>query len=176
MPKYSITKIEEYVSLGMDKSLTTKARGDALESLVCYLFGEIPGLMTQSNGVDVFKGSEIDVSVANTQEARWMQVLPVCFLVECKNWDAPVGAKEVGSFVTKLKEKGVQLGVLVAANGVTGNADNLTAAHFKIAMAQQDGHRILVITLSQLRELRTSEDFAELLCRSFLKVVASGRF
>ncbi|MER5697875.1 restriction endonuclease [Streptomyces mirabilis] len=176
MGAYSKTEISRLIGIGKDKSLSTKERGDALESLVCYLLKEIPGVLTRSNGIDPFRGSEIDISVANAQTGMWMNVLPSLFLVECKNWDAPVDVKAVGAFILKLHEKGVELGVMVAANGVTGNQDNLTAAYMKINLAQQAGRRVLVVTLDDLKTLGNPEEFSKLLCERMLECVAAGRF
>lgn len=176
MVEYSPDTIEGYVRVGMDKTRTTKQRGDALEDLFRYLLDLVPGVMTQANGIDPFKGAEIDIAVANTQSAQWMQVLPACFLVECKNWDERVGVKEIQAFETKLRHRGVTLGIVVAASGVTGDQHNLTAAYFNIAMSQQSGLRILVVTLEDLRSLKTTDELTALLCRCFLKCVASGKF
>ncbi len=176
MTTYSKAYIADLAAVGKDKSLTTKARGDALETLVQHLLNGIPGVLTRTNGIDPFRGSEIDISVANAQTGVWMQVLPSLFLVECKNWDMPVDAKAVGAFIVKLREKGVSLGVMVAANGITGNKDDLTAAYMKINMAQQAGQRVIVITLDDLMPLEESEQLSKLLCEKILECVASGRF
>ncbi|MGY5080653.1 restriction endonuclease [Streptomyces nigrescens] len=176
MSVYSKEEISRLIDIGKDKSLATKVRGNALEDLVCYLLEKIPGVLTRANGIDPFRGSEIDVSVANAQTAIWMKVLPPLFLVECKNWDAPVDAKAVGAFIVKLREKAVDLGVIVAANGVTGNPSDLTAAYMKINMAQQAGQRVIVVTLEDISVLENAEQFSKLLCERILECVAAGRF
>lgn len=176
MADYSKEEIFRLASLGKDKSLTTKERGDALETLFCYLLRGIPGVLTRTNGIDPFRGSEIDISVANAQTAMWMKVVPSLFLVECKNWDNPVDAKAVAAFILKLREKGVGLGVMVAANGITGDQSDLTAAYMKINMAQQAGQRVIVVTLEDLRSLENAEQLSKLLCERILECVAAGRF
>ncbi|MDX3852112.1 MULTISPECIES: restriction endonuclease [unclassified Streptomyces] len=133
-------------------------------------------MLTRTNGIDPFRGSEIDISVANAQTAMWMKVVPSLFLVECKNWDNPVDAKAVAAFILKLREKGVGLGVMVAANGITGDQSDLTAAYMKINMAQQAGQRVIVVTLEDLRSLENAEQLSKLLCERILECVAAGRF
>lgn len=106
----------------------------------------------------------------------WMKVVPSLFLVECKNWDNPVDAKAVGAFILKLREKGVSMGIMVAANGITGDRNELTAAYMKINMAQQEGQRVIVVTLDDIVTLKDFEQFSKLLCERILECVAAGRF
>ncbi|HKR49452.1 MAG TPA: hypothetical protein VJT72_07705 [Pseudonocardiaceae bacterium] len=84
MTAYSRELVDKFVPVGLDKQQTTKIRSDALESLLCYLLGELPGNFVCRNARDPFRGMEIDITVANAQEARWMKALPSVFLVECK--------------------------------------------------------------------------------------------
>jgi hypothetical protein len=176
MTEYSLDKIESYIAVGLDKSLTTKARGDALEDLLCYLLCELPGVKVLRNARDPFQSQEIDITVANAQVSLWMRTLPMAMLVECKNWDNPVGVTAVTDFVFKLMAKAVEIGIMVAANGITGDQAEMTAAYQRISIAQAKGHRILVITLEDLRNVRTTDDFEGLLTDSFLRAVGGGRF
>ena len=82
----------------------------------------------------------------------------------------------MAAFIGKLVERYAELGIIVAANGVTGDPRDLTAAHHKIAMAQELGRRVLVITLAQIAKVRTTDEFEDLLCESLLAVFASGGF
>lgn len=176
MSDYSRDRIDSLVAIGLDKTRVTKERGDALEDLFSYLLCELAGIAVDRNARDPFQSKEIDIAVANTQEARWLKIYPTLFLVECKNWDQKVGAKVVADFITKLEESYVEVGILVAASGVTGDHRSRTSAYQRIAMAQQRGHRVIVITMDQLKTLQNTDDFEYLLRDSFLKVVNSGPF
>lgn len=110
MPAYSRELVDKYVAVGLDKQRTTKDRGDALESLLCYLLGELPGIFVRRNARDPFHSMEIDITAANAQEARWMRVLPSVSLVECKNWDAKVDSKTVSEFAAKLRYRWIEAG------------------------------------------------------------------
>ena len=57
--------------------------------------------------------------------------------------------------VLKLRSRGLDFGILVARNGITGDAADLTAAHSIVAGALREGRRLVVITT---RELIESED------------------
>lgn len=176
MAVYSALRIDNFISQGANKALTTKERGDALEQLFCYLLDKLPGVRTRCNGVDYFQSSEIDIAVANAKVAQWLRPFPHLFLVECKNWDQPVDSAAVAAFILKLTERCVELGIIVAANGITGNDEDLRAAHHKIAMAQQANRRVIVVTMEHLQGVRTTEQFESLLCDRMLATVASGSF
>ena len=176
MPDYDKRKIGDLIAVGLDRTRVTKERGDALEELFCYLLCELPGIVVRRNTRDPMRSKEIDITVANAHEARWLKLYPTAFLVECKNWDEPVAAKVVADFILKLEESFVAAGVLVAANGITGNANSRTSAYQRIAMAQQQGRRVIVITMEQIKAVQTTEDFEALLRDEFMKVVGSDGF
>jgi Restriction endonuclease len=176
MTSYDPDRIAAYIADGMNGALTTKARGDALEELVCYFLSEVPGLRLRRNGRDPFHSQEIDITVANAQTSTWMKTFPTAMLVECKNWDNPVGVTAVSSFIYKLEVKSVALGIIVAANGVTGDPDELTASYQRIAMAQSQGHRVLVLRLDELKSVGTVGELELLLVDKFLEAVSRGVF
>lgn len=174
MTDYDPTTIEEFVSRGLDKGLTAKARGDALEDLFCYLLEKLPGVTAKRKVVDRFKSSEVDIIVANIGEARWLKTYPTFFLVECKNWDNPVDSQSVLAFSGKLEMRYVELGILVAANGITGDEKDLASAHHIIEMHQSMGRRIVVVTLDSLRKVTTTDDFEVLLRDRLLNTVGAS--
>jgi hypothetical protein len=176
MTAYSRELVDKFVAVGLDKQRTTKDRGDALESLLCYLLGELPGIFVRRNARDPFRSMEIDITAANAQEARWMKVLPSVFLVECKNWDAKVCSKMVSEFAAKLRYRRIEAGILVATNGITGDPVELTSAYQRVALEQADGRRILVVTLDQLRCIKCTENFAELLRGAVLELAGPCKF
>jgi hypothetical protein len=176
MPDYDKRKIDDLIAVGLDRTRVTKERGDALEELFCYLLCELPGIVVRRNTRDPMRSKEIDITVANAHEARWLKLYPTAFLVECKNWDEPVAAKVVADFILKLEESFVAAGILVAANGITGNANSRTSAYQRIAMAQQQGRRVVVIIMDQIKAVQTTDDFEALLRDEFMKVVGSDGF
>lgn len=176
MTSYDATRIAAFADTGLNKALTTKERGDALEELTCYLLDGISGLKYRRNDRDPFQSQEIDITVANAQMSTWMRTFPTAMLVECKNWDKRVGVTAVTDFIFKLMAKSVELGILVAANGVTGSKKQLTASYQRIAIAQSKGHRILVVSLGELRTITTAGELETLLLDKLMEVVARGAF
>jgi hypothetical protein len=175
MPAYKPEVIADCINRGRNVTLSAKARGDALEDLICHLLEAIPGVVVSRNQVDYFKSMEVDVVAGNAKQAAWMALLPDVFLVECKNWNDAVDSASVTEFASKLRYKGISLGVLVAANGITGNKEDLTSAHFRLAIEQSEGRRVLVVSLEDINSLTTSEEFVELLRDTFLRLVGSGK-
>ncbi|MFD4955254.1 restriction endonuclease [Streptomyces sp. NPDC058451] len=174
MTAYSAARIQQLLARGADKSLTTKARGDALEELFCYLLEELPGVRTRRNSIDYFKSAEIDIAVVNRRVAEWLCAFPHLFLVECKNWDKPVDSATIATFKNKLDTRSIELGIIVAANGITGDEADRKSAYHIVDVAQAANRRILVITLEQLERIRTTEEFELLLVDRLLTLAATG--
>lgn len=95
-------------------------------------------------------------------------------LVECKNWSKPVGASEVTIFNAKLEARGRPLGILVAAGGITGDADDLSAAHQILFRALGQKREILVVTRGEIEQLCDTDDLVRLLKRKKLQLAVSG--
>ena len=168
MPRFSARRIQRLLSQG-DNALTVLEQGRALEDLICYMFERIPGLsITRRNQLNQFQSEEIDVAFWNDKDLRGLYFLPEIVLVECKNWSVPVGSMHVNWFDTKLRNRGLTSGILVAANGITGDANDKTSAHQIIATALGERRRLLILTRSDI-EAATSSDqlvlmFKEKLC------------
>src|SRR4051812_1188443 len=99
--------------------LTADAKGKAYEDLAAYLFSEIPGCLVERDIISPLRTEQVDVAVGNPQGA--IPLLPEVFLVECKDWEKPVDSSTLGYFINTCAGRSVPLGVLIAAQGVTGN-------------------------------------------------------
>jgi len=78
---------------------------------------------------------------------------PAIILIECKNWSTPVSSMKIAWFIMKVWGRGQRFGILVAANGITGNARDLNRANQLIARALSQGTSILVITREEILAL-----------------------
>jgi predicted Mrr-cat superfamily restriction endonuclease len=110
----------------------------------------------------------------NGQSRTGLHFLPNLLLVECKNWNAPVGSQEISYFATRLRQRNCDHGLLVAANGITGVDAELTAAHFQLATALASGVRILVFRLDELQDLQTTQELCVALKRKLCQLVVTG--
>jgi hypothetical protein len=153
---------------------TSDAKGKLYEELVEYLFEGVPGCIAERNLTNVFRAEQIDVAVGNGRFGDGLWLLPHVVLVECKDWDKPVDSSTVGYFMNILAGRGIELGVLVAANGITGNRDDLTNAHALGLHGSPRGIKVVVITAEDIASLQSVGDFVELLHRRYLRSCATG--
>lgn len=154
---------------------TTKEKGDALEQLICYVFSTVPGiLIKKTNRRNAFDTEEIDIAFFNEREPGGLPFVPWIILVECKNWQSPVGSESISWFDRKISDRGMEFGILVAANGITGDASKLTDAHFIIAGALSKGRRIIVITRDELLRLRDSAELVHMIKEKLCELAVAG--
>jgi hypothetical protein len=174
MPDISHEIIKKYFDAG-NQAKTTFEKGRALEDLVCYLFEQVPGVsIGKRNTLNTFKSEEIDVAFWNRMDVDGFYFLPNIILVECKNWSQPVGSEEVNWFDSKLKRRGQPFGILIAANGITGNSQKVEAAHEIIRVALSEGRQLIVITKVEIENLRFTEQLVRLIQEKLCELVVSG--
>lgn len=174
MSQFSREIIEKYFDAS-DRSKTTVEKGRILEELVCYLFEQIPGVSTgKRNALNTFQSEEIDIAFWNQRDVDGFYFLPNIILVECKNWSQPVGSEEVNWFDSKLKRRGQSFRILIAANGITGNSQKIESAHEIIRVALSEGRQLIVITRSEINNLRATEDLIRLIQDKLCELVVSG--
>ncbi|MBF6176806.1 restriction endonuclease [Nocardia blacklockiae] len=176
MVELSCVTVAAHLRRAADPTNSTYQRGQAYEDALEHIFQAVPGCDTQRNSLNRFASEEVDISVLNFRDDDGLRALPEIFLVECKNWSEPVNSAAVNTFATKIRHRGCTLGVLVAANGVTGDPHEQTAAFQSAALALSDRIRIILITTEDLMTLTSSKDVVVLLHRRLLDLVAAGTF
>jgi len=144
---------------------------------VVYLFSKCPGVRHfQNNVINAAGSSEIDVCFWNGRYQYSIDFLPQILVVECKNTADRVDSAAVRVFLSKLREMRLDYGILIAVNGVTGDAENLRAAHDVIRTAfQHDGVRTIVLTRAELVTLRSTEGLIRLLQDKLLLLTMQAR-
>lgn len=175
MPRYSRRKIKALLR-AWDTAATKTAQGKAFEELACYLFEKVPGIrITSRNEKNTFQTEEIDIACCNDQHPKGLRQLNVFFLVECKGWNAPVNSEQVAWFLSKIEHRGLDFGVLFAANGITGIAEHLTASNHLVAVALATKKiRMVIITRAEIEALASGEDLAALIITKVTQLHATG--
>jgi hypothetical protein len=168
--------LKAHLERANDPANSTHVRGRAFEDVLEHVFTSVPGCDVQRNSLNRFASEEVDLSVMNFRDQDGLRALPEIFLVECKNWSSAVDAATVNEFASKIRHRGCTLGVLVAANGVTGNPYERTAAYQSAALALVEHTRILLLTTTDLSTLTCSKDIVTILHRRLLDLVAAGTF
>ena len=174
MARISRRKVREI--LAESDAATTKAdKGKLLEDLTAYVFEKVPGIsVTARNEKNTYETEEIDVAFWNEQHANGFKALNALILVECKNWTSPVGSMEVNWFLTKIRNRSLDFGILIAANGITGNAEDRRQAHDVVSKALADGVRMILLTRAEIEELTESAELVTLVKRKLCELVVSG--
>jgi hypothetical protein len=174
MPPLSSRRIAGYINTGHN-GRSTAEQGKALESLVCYVFGKVPGVsITHRDQLNRFRSEELDVALWNERRPRALDFLPNVILVEAKNWSSPAGSAEVSWFDRKLESRGLDFGILVAMRGITGNALDRTAAHQVIAQSLARQRRVVVITGEDLSHLASTAALVRLLKVKLCELAVTG--
>jgi hypothetical protein len=170
VPAIDPTVVQGYIDAGIGAA-TMAARGKALEDLICYVFGLVPGIaITHRNELNVFANEEIDVALFN----EGLPFLPHIVLIEAKNWSNRVGSIEVAWFTTKLANRGLDFGILVTTLGITGDPVDLTAAHQTVGVALAQRRRLIVITTDELRALPDTDALILLIKRKICDLAVKG--
>lgn len=169
MAKYSKAKITKLLAT-CDTAATADAAGDALESLAKYEFAKCPGVKFHDRNIlDAPRAHELDLAFWHIQSRSPVGFLDPVIIVECKNTGSPVGSNDVGWFVRKLQDRGANVAILVALNGITGGRNRNTSAHHEVLTAlTRDRIKLLVLNRDELKSLRTTKDLANLLQRKYL--------
>ncbi len=174
MPALSSDRITALLQTARD-GVTTTERGRALESLLCYAFGCVPGIaITHRDQLNVFQSEEIDIALWNDKKVGAFDFLPNLILLESKNWSNAVGSAEVAWFDTKLRNRGLDFGILVALNGITGNGADKTAAHQIIASSLREQRRLVVLTGADITNLRTTAELIKLIKTKLCDLAVTG--
>ena len=166
--------LEDFIRIGANAPNTTE-QGQALENLICSLFSLVPGItITHRNTLNVFKTEEIDVALWNDREDTGLSFLPNIILVECKNWSDRVSSEEVNWFDSKLRNRGLDFGILVSPKGITGDQSKLTAAHKVISSAQLERRRLVILTTDEILDLKNTDELSHLLKIKLCNLVVNG--
>lgn len=178
MPNYSPARIQQYFD-DSDSAPNNAAgrtqKGRALEILICYLFEKVPGiLITQRNQQNAFQTEEIEFAFWNDKLLAGFDFLPNIILVECKNWSEPVDTEAVTYFLAKIQNRGLDFGVLIATNRITGDPNHLTRANFAISAALAHGRRLIIITRTEIETLTTTEEFLKLFKKKLCNLALTG--
>ena len=106
---------------------------------------------------------ELDLVFWNDQQCEYFKQAGAEILVECKNWEVPVGSAEVAWFLEKMRQRRVSHGFFVTRSGVTGECrDGRDGAVDALYLTLRDGLRPVVLTLDELLAMSDVPGFARL--------------
>jgi hypothetical protein len=134
------------INLPYFNALSTKAnleklppveKGRYLEDLATYFFMLLPGLVPRRNVLEETRAFETDIVIRNLSPMGTVvsDLLGRHFLVECKNWDEPVGVRDIGYFLFRIRLTHASFGIIFSRRGITGDKDQEHVAHSLIRKA-----------------------------------------
>jgi len=139
-----------------DQADTNAARGRSYEDVARVFLQCIPGMtVTESNVLTTEEHQEIDIAAVNSRCPRGLHFLPSVLLAEVKGWDRPIGSPDISWFSTKLGDRNLSHGFLFAAAGLTGDFTTGNAGHAQLSSALRSGRTIIVITRSDIEQVRS---------------------
>ncbi len=152
-PRAQIDQLLETASNGA----TAQIRGNALEQAAAAMLGSVPGIFPPvTNVIDYAIAGEIDILFPNLAPRNGLWFLDRAFLCECKNWNIRVGSEEIRVFADRMRERNCRDGILIASQGITGDAATLTAANHQVARALELGREIIVLDWVDLNAIRSA--------------------
>lgn len=164
-----IFSISEYRKLidTITTAQTNDEKGRSLEDLIQYLMERIPGIEVRGRDIqcDI---EEIDLVLWNDRIDSFFKAWEDIILIECKNWSKKVGASEVEWFIHKLRRRGITNGILIAAEGITGDARR--AAGAIITEALREKIRVIVIDKSDLGSINNLENFRNMIKTKYCNI------
>jgi hypothetical protein len=139
-------------------------RGAALENLVERVFLAVPSVKLVDRDVkDECGAQEIDLVFSHFHPISELPIPDVTIIIECKNEKSRTSAAHVREFASKLRSRGMGIGVLVTFAGLAG--DRGQSAHAAIRDSLGERVAIIVVTAHELAALQAPEDLAVLLTR-----------
>jgi len=139
-----------------EKGISTNEKGDRLEDLAAYLLQNLPGARVLRNVKTTDSQSDLIVVQQPPGSSYMLEALGRAFLVECKNWEDPVGPDEVNHFVAKIRFHQCKCGILFAKSGITGRDSKVFVERAQVTLLRwlhQDGCSVLVVNKDDLQSL-----------------------
>jgi Restriction endonuclease len=132
--------------------LSSEVKGKLFELLIAYLMRTLGPFDTRGR-VRTLDGED-DLILRDTSARP--SVLGDYILVECKNWEARVGAPEIKKFAQNVRAASCHSGIVATKSGVTGGEREVTDARYTIRRHyHRDGIVLILLTAADLERLVT---------------------
>src|SRR5258708_6982152 len=100
---------------------TRATRGSTLEDFVQYVFEHVPSVAIYERDVKDESGAqEVDLVFSHLYPVSGIPIPDVTIIVECKNERRNTSAPQVMAFGSKLRSRGLNIGILVTSAGLSG--------------------------------------------------------
>lgn len=142
-------------------------KGNLLEDFSEALFNSLNGFVVRYKRAKAKvskRDPEHDYDLIIQNSSKLFDEFGNYIIVECKNWNDPVGYQEIAKFLHKLHSRKCTTGILVATSGVVYDEFNPTLKR----TFDQDGITVIVIDKSDIENiLNKSINLASLLRKKY---------
>lgn len=163
--KYFEINLGEYRELLNDvkEASSSSEKGKALEEATEFLFESLDFFTTRRTRLNT-TSSEVDLVLEYfpPDDSIILDQFGKFVMIECKNWDEPVGADEIRNFKSKMDTTRVDLGIIVATSGITGDSGK-DAVDEMNQIYQRDGKVIISLDFSDLEKVLEEENLYRIL-------------
>lgn len=174
MIPYDRLKIQEMFDLCVNTQ-SKQEKGKIFEDLACYLFENIPGVeIAKRNSMNQYDTEEVDISIWNNKDQDGLNFLNNLFLIECKNWSKSVTSIEVNWFATKVEDRGLDFGILLATNGITKEDKEVKRAQSILTGYLRKHIKIIILTKEDILGLFSTNDMILLIKDKICELVVNG--
>jgi hypothetical protein len=145
-------------------AITNDEKRASLEQLAAEAFSVHASVRPKFRNLRT-RSSEIDIvcEVSSDSPFAFLSEQGRYFLVECKNWAKPAGAKEIRDFLGKLRKCHVRVGVYFSRNGITGQEHGTDAIREIHSAFDTDRTYVLVVAEQELAGIDSLEQIMEVL-------------
>jgi hypothetical protein len=131
---------------GVAAARTNDEKRASLESLAAEAFAVHRSIRAKFRNLRT-RSSEIDIvcEIVAGSTFEFLREHGRYFLVECKNWTKPAGAKEIRDFIGKLRKCRIRVGLYFSRNGITGEQHGTDAVREIHSAFDADGTMVVVL-------------------------------
>jgi putative nucleotidyltransferase with HDIG domain len=151
-----------------EKEKNSNEKGKLLQELIEFLFKEINGIKIKYLNLRS-AAEEIDLLIENGISNQPWLAMGNPIIVECKNWNKPIPAKEVGGLERLLNTKNIKTAILIAPEGITGN-DEWKDAKLVVREMMIRGKYIIIMDYSDLKKVADGAKPTEVIEACFYKI------
>lgn len=168
MNTYDVDQLRTMLA-ACESAATRATRGSTLEDFVQYVFENVASVAIFERDVKDESGAqEVDLVFSHLNYVSYFPIQDVTVIVECKNERRRTSSTQITAFGSKLRRRGLNIGILVTMAGLSGVPG--TAGHSAIRDELSDGVSIIIVAARELATLTCSDDLVELLRKRLLEL------
>lgn len=151
-----------------------KEKGESLEEVITYLFTSYKGYFDVRQNVRS-RISELDIHLwFRPGDDPMLRKFGEEIIVECKNWQQPVGKHEINDLAGDMIGRKCRTGILVSRKGITGKDFKDAVGQRLVWFHSELNLIILVLTLPDIKSIADGKDLINLLKEKYVELVEGG--